>query len=245
MSMVKRVLLRLKSVETSQDPRTRLTLQTISQTDWATMATPMLRSYRVAHRLPVPSAFNHPHAEITYVSSELARRAPSAVHARRKLRDQNNQRRKLQPPHTNGVGKSGRSKGKDKEKSKGGNPEKENTAGTATSIAQSIEPADQGAEQDAHPPPSPSTASAAIYLGPREPASQLASTVRKHFNAQQLSEADTIARFIYVVQQNGRGVRTEGSHGDGSGHWMGSHGREVKKIAGPGGEVGFRLRFRP
>jgi len=69
--------------------------------------------------------------------------------------------------------------------------------------------------------------------------------VRKHFNAQQLSEADTIARFTYVVQQAGRPVWTEGCEGDSTGFWMGSHGREVRKADGPGGEVGFRLRFRP
>jgi hypothetical protein len=83
------------------------------------------------------------------------------------------------------------------------------------------------------------------YLGPREPPSHLATSVRKHFNAQQLHEAETIARFIYVVQQGGQRVWTEGCEGDGTGYWMGSHGRQVRKIDAPGGEAGFSLRFRP
>ncbi|KIX02193.1 uncharacterized protein Z518_08132 [Rhinocladiella mackenziei CBS 650.93] len=208
----------------------------LPQTDWATMPTSILRTYRIAHRLPVPSAFNHPHAQITYMSSQTALRAPSAVHARRKLRDQKYQRRKQQELMT-GISKGGKSQ----EKSKDTNTGKQSN--TAPSIAQSIELPDHSTNQG-HPPSSPSTAST-TYLGPREPASNLATAVRKHFNARQLSEVDTIARFIYVVQQNGRAVRTEGSGGDGTGYWMGSHGRAVRKIDGPGGEVGFRLRFHP
>lgn len=225
------------------EPWIALTLTTPSpfQTEWTTMPTPILRSYRIAHRLSVPPAFNQPHAEVTYRSSEIALRAPSAVHYRRKLRGQQHHRRKLRRAPTNGLGKSNTSREQEKGKSKHSNPNKPPTVDL--SIAQSIEPPDHAPDPD-HPPSSPSS-SVTTYLGPREPTSHLANAVRKHFNAQQLSEADTIARFIYVVQQNGRAVRTEGSRGDGSGHWMGSQGREVRRNDGPGGETGFRLRFRP
>ena len=88
------------------------------------------------------------------------------------------------------------------------------------------------------------------YLPPveqidRQTPQLLAMAVRKHFNAQQLNEAETVAKFIYVARNSSsRGaVRTEGSAGDGNGWWMGSQGREIRKC--DGGEVGFRLRFRP
>ncbi len=82
------------------------------------------------------------------------------------------------------------------------------------------------------------------HIGKQTPAT-LATTIRKHFNAQQLSEAETVARFSYVVRQTKakEAMRLGVSDGDGMGHWMGSHGREVRR--GEGGEVGFRLRFRP
>ena len=86
------------------------------------------------------------------------------------------------------------------------------------------------------------------HIGKQTPAA-LATTIRKHFNAQQLSEAETVARFVYMMRQTkardaaGAGVRLEGGDGDGMGSWMGGHGREVRR--GEGGEVGFRLRFRP
>ena len=219
------------------------------QTEWNTIPVPILRTYRMAHRLPVPTAFDHPHTEITYKSSEIAKRAPSAVYYRRKLHEQHLQRRRARlAQQTNGAGKSIGNKSKEKGKAKE-TPTTDKPSNTSLSIAQSIEPPDHN-----HPPSeqdrsSISSTSASAYLGPRLPASNLASAVRKHFNAQQLvgGEADTIARFIYVVQQNGstRQVRTEGSEGDGTGYWMGSNGREQRKVDGPGGEVGFRLRFRP
>lgn len=181
---------------------------------------------------------------MTFSSSKIALRAPSVVAYRRKLRDQKHQRRKLrQTQQANGAAKSTTTstKSKDKEKGKLKDPSHtEKPSSTNPSIAQSIEPLDQEVS-----PSSPSTASTTTNLSRREPASHLATAVRKHFNAQQLNEPDMIARFIYVVQQNGRAVRTEGSGGDGSGSWMGSHGRAVRRLDGPGGEVGFRLRFRP
>ncbi|KIW86867.1 uncharacterized protein Z519_12488 [Cladophialophora bantiana CBS 173.52] len=222
----------------------------LQKTEWATMSVPILRSYRTAHRLHVPAAFNYPHAEVTYKSCELALRAPSAVYYRRKQREQHLQRRKhRQSQQTNGTCKNNKPKDRDKEKGKSKETSNTHKASCISpSIAQVVEPPDplpsnQG--QGQHAPSSPSSSTTSIYLGPREPASNLANVVRKHFNAQQLSEADTIARFIYVVQQNGRQVWTEGSEGDGSGYWMGSQGRAVRRIDGPGGDVGFRLRFRP
>jgi hypothetical protein len=188
--------------------------------------------------------FNHPHADLAYKSSEVAQRAPSAVYYRRKLHEQNVQRRKLRQSHQQTAnGPSSKSNGiKTKEKGKL-KDRADKVSNASLSIAQSIEPPD---DQDRA---STSTTTPSTYLGPRVPAWHLASAVRKHFNAQQLAggEADTIARFIYVVQQNASSsvVRTEGSEGDGEGYWMGSNGREQKRIDGPGGEAGFRLRFRP
>ena len=206
------------------------------------MPIPVLRSYRIAHRLPVPAAFNYPHADLTYRSSDVARCAPSAVYYRRKLHEQDLRRRKLrQTQPANGTNKSSGTKSKEKGKAKAAAAE--NSSSISLSIAQSIEPPD---EQDQL---SKSSVAVTTYVGPRLPASHLTSAVRKHFNAQQLvgGEADTIARFIYVVQQNAtsRVVRTEGSEGDGEGYWMSGNGREQRRVDGPGGEVGFRLRFRP
>ncbi|OCT50925.1 hypothetical protein CLCR_08830 [Cladophialophora carrionii] len=222
------------------------------KTEWDTMPVAVLRTYRIAHRLPVPAAFNQPHAELAYKSSDVGQRAPSVVYYRRKLHEQHLQRRRArqtqqQQQQTNGTGKTHGSKSKEKGKLKDTSMT-DASSNTSLTIAQSIEPPDPNhpaSERDASSVSSgPST-----YLGPNQPVSNLAAVVRKHFNAQQLigGEADTIARFIYVVQQNGssRQVRTEGSEGDGSGYWMGGNGREQRRVDGPGGEVGFRLRFRP
>ncbi|KIW19777.1 hypothetical protein PV08_00352 [Exophiala spinifera] len=243
------------STATEKDP-------SLPKTDWNTVPASILRTYRVAYRLPVPSTLNHPHADLTYKSSRVALRAPSAVQARRKLREQKHQRRNANPSlnaaQTNGMGtststttgknsnnnskSSSKDKDRDRERKEGGNAYATNNNNTNDSTAAAAH--DRSSEQ-ASSTLSASTTSSSTFLGRREPASHLANAVRKHFNAQQLSEADTIARFIYVVQQNGRTVRTEGSGGDGTGSWMGSHGRQVRRIDGPGGEVGFRLRFRP
>lgn len=77
----------------------------------------------------------------------------------------------------------------------------------------------------------------------RQNPQHLAAAVRKHFNAQQLNEGETISRFIYVARNSASRdhVNTEGSAGDGHGYIMGSHGREVRR--GQGGEPGFRMRF--
>ena len=192
---------------------------------------------------------------MTYNSSTIALRAPSAVFARKRLSaDLKHQRRAQAHPtdaHTNGfskaskAGKASKTKEKDKDASSrllkhavasnnrdGDDPTTSTT--TSAAIAQSIER-----------PDSPSFPSQATYRGSRQTQSALATAVRKHFNAQQLNEAETIARFVYVVQQTRGGVSTERGKGDGTGYWMGSHGRQVRKIDAPGGETGFRLRFRP
>lgn len=228
----------------------------MQQTDWASTPNSVLRTYRIAYRLHIPSTFSHPHADIIYKSSQVALRAPSAILARRRLREERRRRRKLDhalqlngsTTTSNKIGKSKnkiRQAEKDKGKPKDLNPETSSTAGSM--VAQSIEPPDatQSSDQTQPNPPSSPSSTSTSYLGPREPPSQLAVSVRKHFNAQQVSEADTIARFTYVVQQASRPVWTEGCAGDGAGYWIGSHGREVRKADGPGGEVGFRLRFRP
>lgn len=101
----------------------------------------------------------------------------------------------------------------------------------------------QAASPDLNPPLPPTIAPE--YIGKQAPTA-LANAVRKHFNAQQLAEAETVARFIYVshASKSSRGATlTEGSDGDGTGWHIGSSGREVRR--GEGGEVGFRLRFRP
>ena len=212
------------------------------------MAVPILRTYRIAHRLRVPAAFTHPHADVTYKSSDIAKRAPSVVYYRRKLHERQLQKRKLRQtqPQTNGTSKANGTRPKEKSKAKDTTYRPWNTS---LSIAQSIEPPDPSHSLSEQDHSSISSTTLSTYLGPRLPASHLAAAVRKHFNAQQLvgGEADTIARFIYVVQQNAssRQVRTEGSEGDGSGFWMGGNGREQRRVDGPGGEVGFRLRFRP
>lgn len=230
------------------------------QADWVSTPNSVLRTYRIAYRLQAPSTFCHAHADIIHKSSATALRSPSAVLARRRLREEKHRRRKLDhlqlvnDTSTTTSNKPGKSKNKsrraDKDKDKDGSKTStlETSSTVGSTVAQSIEPPDatqSTTQSQPHPPSSPSSTSTTTYLGPPEPSSQLAVSVRKHFNAQQVSEADTIARFTYVLQQVGRPVWTEGCEGDGAGSWMGSHGREVRKADGPGGEVGFRLRFRP
>ncbi len=83
---------------------------------------------------------------------------------------------------------------------------------------------------------------------------QLASMVRRHFNSQQVSEADVIANFVYVVRHSstpakgGDAVGMKGSKVLGIGPFepeagceIGSSGREEDKRK----DLGFRLRFKP
>ena len=211
------------------------------------MSPSLLHTYRTAYRLPTQSSHTHPHADLIYKSSPTALRAPSAVAARRKLRDLKHQRRKATNPTTTATTKA-KSKDKDKDTDTSSNSDRllkpqsianQQNAEAAEVPSASPDPSSSTADPPAPPPIAPE------YIGLQSPAS-LATAVRKHFNAQQLNEAETVARFIYVAKQSrsSRGsVRTEGSAGDGAGSWIGSQGREVRR--GEGGEVGFRLRFRP
>ena len=86
--------------------------------------------------------------------------------------------------------------------------------------------------------------------------SQLASTVRRHFNSQQVSEGDVIAKFVYVVRHSDSAAKAGGTGAVGisgskiigigaaeadAGWEVGSSGREEDKRR----DIGFRLRFRP
>ena len=218
-----------------------------TQTDWNTVSPLTLRTYRTAYRLPTLSSYTHDHADLIYNSSQTALRAPSAVLARRRLRDLKHQRRKA---------------------TLNGNPTSQTMTKTLKQKEKSNTDADQSSTTNSDnllKPPSPNHPNAQSLDGTSDISQQtsipnsivppehigkqtpnaLATAVRKHFNAQQLSEAETVARFTYVVRhtRSREGVNLEGSDGDGHGYWMGSHGREVRRDEG--GEVGFRLRFRP
>ena len=85
---------------------------------------------------------------------------------------------------------------------------------------------------------------------------QIASAVRRHFNSQQVSEGDVIAKFVYVVRHSGSAAKAGGigavgmsgskiigvgaSEAD-AGWEIGNSGREEDKRR----DIGFRLRFRP
>jgi hypothetical protein len=86
--------------------------------------------------------------------------------------------------------------------------------------------------------------------------SQLASAIRRHFNSQQVSEGDVIAKFVYVVRHSGSAAKTGGTGAIGisgskiigvgaaeaDADWeIGSSGREEDKRR----DIGFRLRFGP
>jgi hypothetical protein len=212
------------------------------------MSPSILHTYRTAYKLSTPSSYTHSHAELIYASSRTALRSPSAVLARQRLRDLKHQRRKS---NGNAISKdTNKSKEKEKDDSTSNNtanehilkppspPQPSNLSQTQSHTVESAP-----SPSAIHTQPSLSIVSEA-HIG-RQPPAALSNTVRKHFNAQQLSEAETVARFAYVVRQtrNPEHVRTEGSDGDGAGFWMGSQGREIRR--GEGGEVGFRLRFRP
>jgi hypothetical protein len=85
---------------------------------------------------------------------------------------------------------------------------------------------------------------------------QLASTIRRHFNSQQVSEGEVIARFVYVVRHSGSAAKAGGTGAVGingskiigvsaseadAGWEIGSSGREEDRRR----DIGFRMRFRP
>lgn len=171
-------------------------------------------------------------------------RAPSQVKQRKRLfeaRKQQQQRSKgPQPPP----------KKKSKPTDKNSDTSKENEAPDSTIINDTLNGNSSGSGDPGSPNFSSEDTTAAVPLPPveqieRQNPQYLAAAVRKHFNAQQLNEAETISRFIYVARNSRTRdhVNTEGSAGDGHGYIMGSHGREVRR--GEGGEPGFRLRFTP
>jgi hypothetical protein len=166
------------------------------------------------------------------------------VLARRRLRESRKQAQQQQQSQrlgkSSGNGATKRKAGKEKEKDPTGQGEKAETTMNGVGQADAPSPANTATLT----PPLSNT------LPPREQIERqtpvaLALAVRKHFNAQQLNEAETVARFIYVARHGAsRGVvKTEGADGSGNGFVMGSMGREIR--CGDGGEVGFRLRFRP
>jgi Sin3 binding region of histone deacetylase complex subunit SAP30 len=86
--------------------------------------------------------------------------------------------------------------------------------------------------------------------------SQLASTIRRHFNSQQVSEGEVIAKFVYVVRHSGSAAKAGGTGAVGingskiigvsaseadAGWEIGSSGREEDRRR----DIGFRLRFKP
>ena len=185
-----------------------------------------LHTYRHAHRLATPSAYIHPHADLIFASSRTGLRSPSSVAARRKLRDAKNQARR----------KDGSSAGVSKHK------DRERSSDRLKTISSNINSA--------------FAAQSNQFSGPEGKIThiQLASTVRRHFNSQQVSEADVIANFVYVVRHSstlakgGDAVGIKGSKVLGIGPFepeagweIGSNGREEDKRR----DLGFRLRFKP
>ena len=100
------------------------------------------------------------------------------------------------------------------------------------------------------------SANASRGAGGKATHSQLASAVRRHFNSQQVSEGDAIARFVYVVRHSGSAAKEGGTGAVGisgskiigvgatevdAGWEIGSSGREEDRRR----DIGFRLRFGP
>lgn len=167
-------------------------------------------------------------------------RAPSQVQQRKRLLEARKQQQQRQKPTQ-----------LTKKKSKSGTDKTNDTS--KDNETPDIATANDMPESGDFDSPHPSTNDAGGEGPPLPPVEQierqnpqhLAAAVRKHFNAQQLNEAETIARFIYVARSSASRdhVNTQGSAGDGHGFVMGCHGREVRR--GEGGEPGFRLRFVP
>lgn len=197
------------------------------QTDWYEFSTRTLHAYRHAYRLNIPSAYTHPHADLIYKSSRVAKRSPSVVFARRKAGELKQDRRK-----TN-------NKRKQKMKQLSLSPTVPKPAITTTAALSDLAQSDKTEEH----PPAPF----------RQSAPSLALGLRRHFNSLSLNESEVLTRFLYVVHHCSTTIprslayNLEGSEGDGRGKTMGSQGREVVRNdgAGGGGELGFRLRFRP
>jgi hypothetical protein len=106
-----------------------------------------------------------------------------------------------------------------------------------------------------HAPAAPGT-STSIGAEGKATHSQLASTIRRHFNSQQVSEGEVIAKFVYVVRNSGSAAKAGGTGAVGingskiigvsaseadAGWEIGSSGREEDRRR----DIGFRMRFRP
>ena len=201
------------------------------QMEWQTLPTSILHTYRHAHHLQTPSAYNNPHADLILASSRIGLRSPSSVTARRKLRDAKHHARRKDAAAVEA------SKHKDRERSS--DRLKEITAinnATQAGVITGVTALTGAAGKATH--------------------SQLASAVRRHFNSQQVSEGDVIAKFVYVVRHSGSAAKAGGigavgisgskiigvSATEADAGWMvGRSGREEDRRR----DIGFRLRFRP
>lgn len=201
------------------------------QMEWQTLPASVLHTYRHAHHLQTSSAYINPHADLILASSRTGLRSPSSVTARRKRRDAKHHARRKD---TTAVVSS---KQKDRERSS----DRLKGITTATNATQALV--------------TPS-ANASTGAAGKATHSQLASAVRRHFNSQQVSEGDVIAKFVYVVRHS-RSVAKAGGTGavgisgskiigvgatEADAGWeIGSGGREEDKRR----DLGFRLRFVP
>jgi hypothetical protein len=199
--------------------------------EWQTLPTSILHTYRQAHHLQTSSAYINPHADLILASSRTGLRSPSSVTARRKRRDAKHHARRKD---TSAVESS---KQKDRERSS------DRLKGITTTTNGTQAPAPPGANTS-------------IGAAGKATHSQLASAVRRHFNSQQVSEGDVIAKFVYVVRHSASAAKAGGTGAVGisgskiigvgameaeAGWEIGSSGREEERRK----DIGFRLRFGP
>ena len=223
----------------------------IPQTDWLLFSPRTLHAYRQAYRLSASSAYTHPHADLIYKSSRVAKRSPSAVYARRKLRDLKHERRKTPQQSRSAKGK---------EKTKESHPQANQDR---MMLDDEVSAPKEINEAEAEDVPDPSSDNRPHAAPQRQAPAALALTARRHFNSLSLNESEVLTRFLYVVHHSSSKPSTTlpqfpagqyasleglwGNGGDGRGRMMGSQGREVVRNDGAAGagDLGFRLRFRP
>jgi len=204
----------------------------IPRIQWHALPTTILHTYRSAYRLPTASAHINPHADLILASSRTGLRSPSSVTARRKIRDAKHHARRKDAAAPDP------SKHKDRERS---SERLKGITATSNQTNQTLVA---------------SSTNTSIGVEGKATHSQLASAVRRHFNSQQVSEADVIAKFVYVVRHSGSVARAGGTGAIGisgskivgigvaeadAGCEIGSSGREEDKRR----DIDFRLRFRP
>jgi hypothetical protein len=199
------------------------------QTQWHTLPQSILHAYRHAYQLDSASAYTNPHADLILSSSRTGLRSPSSVLTRRKIREARRRRREAEGAAS--------SKAKDNERSSDRLKVFNNNVQSQATTAQIENAAGRG--------------------GVRQPHTQLALSIRRHFNSQQVIEGDVIAKFVYVVRHSNAAATLGGGSGvvgmAGSkvlaigpneidtGWEMASSGREEDRRR----DLGFRLRFRP